>query len=77
MKRFNVFLFRHREADLSDPPNVRWITVFAKSKADVRIPAKHQGYFVDTGKTTAHECGVAATAQEISPKEVDSPSGQI
>ena len=71
MIKFNVFLFRHREADLSDPPNVRWITVFAKEWEDVRVPEKHQGYFVDTSKTTVHACGVARSTQEISPKEAD------
>jgi transposase-like protein len=54
MKKFNVFLFVHWESDFSDVPTVRWITIFAKSKDDVRTPMKHRGFFVS--KATVHEC---------------------
>ena len=56
MKKFNVFLFVHWNADYSDPATVKWITVFAKSKDEVKQPEKYRGWYVS--KQTVHEIGV-------------------
>lgn len=55
MKKFNVFLFVHREADCTDPPQVRWITVFAKAQGAVKTPLKWRGWYVS--RATVHACG--------------------
>lgn len=62
MKKFNVFLFVHWKEDCSDPPEVRWITVLAKSKDAVRTPKKYRGFFVS--KANVYECAGAPAEGE-------------
>lgn len=57
MRKFNVFLFVHWHDDYSDPPEVRWITVVAKSMDAVKKPTRYHGFFVSA--YTVHPCGGA------------------